>query len=72
MNILPRGYVRRPNGTYAKTVEFVCLRFGKPDLISRETLVRSARTGRLLRVERPRQVAPAPAPSPLPSTHHKS
>ncbi len=51
MNILPRGYVRRPDGTCAKAVEFAVHDAGDGFGTERETLVRSA-TGKLLRVER--------------------
>ena len=43
--LLAAGYVRRPDGTLARTV-----RFGSPSNAT-ETLVRSS-TGKLLRVER--------------------
>ena len=49
-------YVLRPGGvTYAKTVEFMGKGAKRGQVEARVTLVRSARTGRLLRVERPRK-----------------
>jgi len=48
---LPAGYTRRGDGTYAKRVTFVASRHRAEDVVSTETLVRSA-DGRLLRVER--------------------
>jgi hypothetical protein len=55
------AYVLRPGGiAYAKLVAFMDKRRGKRAGIvyAYETLVRSARTGRLLRVERPGKLTP--------------
>ncbi len=48
-------YVLRPDGTYAKKVEFMGKGAKHEKVDTRLTLVRSARTGRLLRVERRRK-----------------
>ncbi len=56
------GYVLRPGGAaYARTFEFVVPHGKRGVRVDyRETLVRSARTGRLLRVERRAHKPPCP------------
>jgi len=51
MKSLPNGYKLRADGLYQRECVFGCLRKGKWDAISRETLIRDIH-GTLIRVDR--------------------